>query len=431
MANPRLICIEALRKTRQDKGYSNLVINSVLDSSELDNRDKAFVCALYYGVLERVITLDYIISEFCSMPLKKISPFVLNCLRTGIYQIKYMDRIPDSAAVNETVKLVKKRCASASGMVNAVLRRACREGILLPEGDSAEDMSIRYSCKKWIVNELINDYGADTAREFLECSLETPPVYVRVNTLKTTADKLKESFLQQGTECEEIQMGEALKLKNIGSVEDNPLYKQGLFHVEDLAAQWAVKALDTQKGHRVLDMCAAPGGKTFSAAEYMENTGEVLAFDIYESRVGLIKSGAARLGLNNITAITADSTVYDQTLGEFDRVLCDVPCSGIGIIRRKPDIKYKEVEDFSQLQDIQFKLLCTAAKYLKKGGRLVYSTCTLRRNENADLVQKFLEENKEFSPKITEICGERSWHKTFLPQRDGTDGFFIAVLTKE
>ena len=209
------------------------------------------------------------------------------------------------------------------------------------------------------------------------------------------------------------------------------LFQDGLFHVEDLAAQWSAKILDVKPGHRVLDVCAAPGGKSFSLAEYAENRGEVCAFDLYDSRVGLISSGADRLGLDSVIAKQADATVFNQALGEFDRVLCDVPCSGFGIMRRKPDIKYKDKEDLSKLSQLQLDIISTASKYLKSGGKLVYSTCTLRKEENIDVVERFLQGHPDFKPFVCNISDTKYWHKTFLPQKDLTDGFFAAVLIKE
>ncbi len=431
MANPRICALEALRRTNRDGAYSNLVLDAVLEESDLSAADKAFTAALYYGVLERIKTLDYMISRLCTGGTKKIAPMVMECLRLGLYQIKFMDKVPQSAAVNETVKIVKKKCSGATGFVNAVLRRACREDIPLPQGNTPEAMAIRYSCDESIANELIKGYGAEVAEGFLASSLNAAPIYIRVNTLKTTADSLLVQLDEMGIKAEKCAIDEALVVFNMGSVERNPLYKNGLFHVEDLAAQWAVKALEPKAGERALDMCAAPGGKTFSAAQFMNDQGEILAFDLYENRAGLIKSGAERLGISIITASAGDSAKYDDSLGEFDRVLCDAPCSGLGIIRRKPDIKYKSCEDFAELPALQSALLDNAARYVKSSGRLVYSTCTLRREENDAVADAFLAAHPEFHPKEVEIAGDILSRRTFLPQSDGTDGFYISVFEKE
>lgn len=431
MANPRLCALEALRRTRKDAAFSNIVLDAVLQESDLNRGDRAFATAIYYGVLERSKTLDYMISKLCNSGSNKIAPMVAECLRIGLYQIKYMDKVPQSAAVNETVKMVRKKCTSATGFVNAILRRACREDIALPQGDTPEDMSILYSCDVSIAECLIKDLGIGAAREFLKASLEAAPIYIRVNTLKITPEELVEKLNELGIEAKKTNIPEALMIKGIGSVEKNPLYAEGLFHVEDLAAQWAVKSLCPKSGERVLDMCSAPGGKAFSAAEYMGDKGEIKAFDLYENRVGLIQSGAERLGISIISASSGDSSVFNESLGEFDAVLCDVPCSGIGIIRRKPDIKYKSVSDFGSLPELQYSILSNGARYLKKGGRLVYSTCTLRKEENGEVAARFLKEHPEFKPLKVDIGGEKLSEKTFLPQNDETDGFYVAVFIKE
>ncbi len=431
MNNPRLCALEALKRTRKDGAYSNLVLDVVLSESDLSSADRAFASALYYGVLERTITLDYIISQLCTSSAKKVAPLVMDCLRLGIYQIKYMDKVPESAAVNETVKIAKQKCSGAAGFVNAVLRRACREEIELPVGRTAYALSINYSCHKSIAKELMDSYGYEQAEKFLAESLNAPPVYIRVNTTAVSPEVLMEKLLGMGLNVSRTDIPEALAVKNIGNLENNPLFTEGFFHVEDMAAQWAVKVLAPKAGQRVLDLCAAPGGKAFSAAEYMENKGEILAFDLYENRANLIRNGAERLGLSIVRANAADSTVHNSELGQFDRVLCDVPCSGLGIIRRKPDIKYKSAEDFADLPDLQYALLENGAKYLKKGGRLVYSTCTLRPAENENIVARFLAEHPEFSPLELDIAGERASARTFWPQSDKTDGFFVAVFVKE
>ena len=424
-----MCALEALRRTRADGAFSNIVLDAVLRESKLSKADKAFATALYYGVLERNITLEYIINSFCNSG-KKVAPLVMDCLKLGLYQIKYMDKIPQSAAVNETVKLAKKKCGGAAGFVNALLRRACREEVSLPEGDGAYALSIRYSCDKSLVMELKRELGTETAERFLADSLNSAPIYIRVNTLKTNQTDLAQR-LGEICQCEPTGLPNALKLKGIGGLESNPLFEEGLFHVEDLAAQWAVKALDLQAGQRLLDMCSAPGGKAFSAAQHMENRGEIIACDLYENRVNLINGGAKRLGINIISAKVMDSTLHSPELGEFDRVLCDVPCSGLGIIRRKPDIKYKSADEFAELPRIQLAILQNGAKYLKKGGRLVYSTCTLRKEENRDVVDAFLAANPDFRLLPCFIAGESGGEKTFLPEIDGSDGFYVAVLIKE
>ena len=421
MENARKTAVSILLKIEKDSAYSNITLNSFLKSADLNPSDKAFVSALVYGVLDRKITLDYVLSKFMKTPLKKTAPFTLAVLRTALYQIMYMEKIPSSAAVNEAVKLVKKSKENRnSGFVNAVLRSVLRNDCLLPEDNSINSLSIRYSAPIWLVESFVADYGTETARELLEEALNPPDVTVRVNTLKTDEEALVEEFSRLGIMAEKTDVENCLKLKKGIDIANNELYKKGYFHAQDQACQMAVSALAVKSGERVLDICAAPGGKTFTMAQYMENKGEIVACDLYEARVGLISDSAARLGIDIITPMVNDASVYNENLGKFDCILCDVPCSGLGVIRRKPDIKYKPENDFSSLEDLQYTILMNAVKYLKEGGRILYSTCTLRKAENEMLVNRF---KKEYNGSVTVS------DKTFMPHLDGTDGFYYALLT--
>lgn len=420
MANPRKIAVTALLKIYRDGAYSNITLGSVLKENELSAADKALVSALVYGVLDRCKTLDYVLSCFMKTPIKKTAPFTLNVMRTALYQIMYMDKIPESAAVNEAVKLIKNsREARNAGFVNAVLRSVIRSDTLLPEGFSAEALSVRYSCPEWIVNGFLEDYGCETAVALLEQSLETPPVTIRVNTVKTDTQALKQELLKDGISCKEADGENSLVIEKGIDIQGNRLYKQGFFYAQDMASCQAVAALAPKPGEKMLDMCAAPGGKSFTAAILMENRGEIIACDLYEARVGLIAQSAKRLGLEIIESAVNDATVFNDNLGEFDCVLCDVPCSGLGVIRRKPEIKYKDEQDFSELEDIQYRILCNAVRYLKPGGRILYSTCTLRKAENELIAERFLKEHGEF-------C--RVYEKTLMPHVDKTDGFYYALF---
>lgn len=420
MANPRKTAVSVLTKIEKDNAYSNITLKTFLNDSELTHEDISFISALVYGVLDRRITLDYVLSRFMKTPLKKTAPFTLNVLRTALYQIMFMDKIPESAAVNEAVKIIKKSKESRNaGFVNAVLRAALREETLLPEGDSEKELSIRYSCPMWLIKSFVNDYGVDTAKALLEESLKAAPVTLKVNTVKTDISSLKAQLEAMGVSATEGEIKNSLILDKGTDIAKNDLYKKGLFHVQDLASQTAISVLAPKKGERVLDLCASPGGKSFTMAEYMENSGEIIACDLYEQRVGLIADGAKRLGLDIIKTAVSDATVYNEALGEFNCILCDVPCSGLGVIRRKPDIKYKPETDFKELEEIQYNILKNAVKYLKKGGRILYSTCTLRREENENLVIRFLKEYNTFR-KVSE--------NTLMPHINNTDGFYYALL---
>ena len=423
MANPRKIAVNILLKIEKDSAYSNITLGSYLKDNELGSNDKRLLSALVYGVLDRKITLDYVLSRFMKTPIKKTAPFSLMVLRTALYQVLFMDKIPDSGAVNEAVKLIKNSKESRNaGFVNGVLRSILREENLLPQGDSIKDLSVRYSCPENIINSFIDDYGTDNAIGILEETLKTPPMVLRTNTVKISTDELTLELEKSGIKSEKGFIENSVVLKNGADIRENQLFKSGFFHVQDFASQKAVSVLSPKSGERILDICAAPGGKTFTMAELMENKGEIIATDLYAHKIKLIENSAYRLGLDIIIATVSDASVYNDKLGEFDGILCDVPCSGFGVIRRKPEIKYKEIEDYKSLEEIQYKILCNAVKYLKTGGRILYSTCTLRKNENERITEKFLSLNKEF---------EKKFEHTFMPHTDKTDGFYCALLIKK
>ena len=419
MVNARKVAVNILQKIELQSAYSNLTINSYFKDMEISSQDKAFVTALVYGVLERKITLDYLLKRFIKTPLKKVQPFTLEVLRVTLYQIIFMDKIPDSAAVNEAVKLIKRSKESRnSGFVNAVLRNVLREESLMPQGDSVADLSVIYSCPQAIIESLVKDYGKEDAIEILKHSLKPAKLTVRVNSIKTDMESFRQNI---GVDTTEIEPTGALVLNKGIDISNNPLYADGQFFVQDTASQKVVSIFNPQPNERVLDMCAAPGGKSFSIAILMQNSGEIVSCDLYEHKCRLIKNSAERLGLGIIKPLVLDASVYDEKLGKFDRVLCDVPCSGLGIIGRKPEIKYKNFEDFDNLPDIQFKILSNAKNYLKNGGQIMYSTCTLRKAENDEIISRFLDENKDFS---------LSYSHTFMPHKDNTDGFYCALLNK-
>ena len=422
MNNARYAAAISLKKVTNEGGYSNLVLNSTLEQKKLSNEDKALCTAIFYGTLDRMVTIDFYLKKLIKTPLKKVAPFTLAVLRTAAYQIKYMDKIPNSAAVDEAVKLIKDSNESFNAsFVNAVLRNLLREEIPLPTGNSLFDISVAYSCPAWIVSILAKDYGADFTKRFLSACLLPPPIFIRVNTLKTTSEKLILELEQQGCCVKQTDSENTLEFVSGGSIENMSAYKEGLFFVQDIACQKAIEALDIKKNSRVLDLCAAPGGKSFSAAMFAEK-GEIVSCDLYPQRVGLISEGAERLGAYNLSTATADATKYNQSLGKFDRIICDVPCSGLGVIRRKPDIKYKPQDSFEELISVQRQILNNACKYLDKGGKILYSTCTLSKAENREIIDAFLNEHKDFS---------LIFEETFCPDKYNADGFYAAVLLKE
>ena len=439
MKSARQVAFEALLKIHRDGAYSNLVVDSLLkENSELDERDKAFVCNLVYGTLDRLILIDYNLGLYLNQPVKKLKPELHTILRMGTYQLLFMDKVPSRAAVNESVNLAKVNKSSfAASLVNAVLRRVSDNGVRLPEGgeDDPSYLAVKYSCPEWIISLWINAYGLDNAVALAEKALEPAPIVIRTNTTKISPDELIWKLAEEGVVSEKSNIiSEALIVSNTGSVEELEAYKQGLFHAQDIASQLCCAALDAQEGETVFDLCSAPGGKTFTTAERMNNTGVIRAFDVYQSRVELIRNGAKRLGLDNVYSYLSDAAIFNENYGLADRVLCDVPCSGLGIIRRKPEIRFKNQSEINNLPDIQYRILCNATKYLKDGGRLVYSTCTLNPKENSEVCDKFLENHPEFSvvkvlPELPRYT-ENEKYLTLMPHLHSTDGFFIAVFRK-
>ncbi len=418
----RLLAFKILSKIEHDKAYSNIALDNVLSNN--DATSAPFVCSLVYGVIERKITLDYILSQFLSQPLKKLNPQVLTVLRMGTYQLKYMDKIPVSAAVNESVKLVKKaKCTYASGLVNSVLRKISSAKIKLPVTDNKiYDLSISYSCPEGLVAHFVNDYGYEKAENILKSSLGAAPLFLRVNTLKITADELVGLLEKEGVFVKQSGKETALEVVDGNAVFKTDCYRKGYFHAQDLASQKCVEALAPNKNDTVFDMCAAPGGKSFTMAEMMENQGRILSFDLYDHKIKLINDGARRLGVDIINAQIGDAAVYNENLPKADKILCDVPCAGLGVIRRKPEIKYKDFGFVDKLCELQYNILNNASLYLKNKGVIVYSTCSLSKKENEEVCERFLKEHKDFKN-----CGM----VTLIPQDKGTDGFFFAKLVRE
>lgn len=428
--SPRFTVLGLLNKM-DGKAYSNLILNSALKESGLSERDKSFVSKLFYGVVERKLTLEHIISLYSSKPLHKLDKAVVNILKMGVYQILYMDSIPDSAAVNESVTLTKQ-CgkSSAAGFVNAVLRSFIRDGkkVKLPD-DNFKRMSIEYSCSEELVQRLCTDYSIEAARQLLENSVTEHKTYLRVNSLKTDTETLIWELKKLGIHAEECPAAEnCIFVENLGSVENSELFKSGMFHVQDLSSQLCCNALSPEAGETVIDICSAPGGKAFTFAEMMNNNGRIFACDLHEKRVGLIKSGLERLGITIIEALCNDAKVFNESFPKADKILCDVPCSGLGVIRSKPELKYTELAAVNGLPEVQYDILTTAAKYLKCGGELVYSTCTLSRAENDSVIDRFLSENKNFEP--SEIPAFGSYKKTIFPKDFDCEGFFISKIRK-
>ena len=438
MSKPaRQIAFEILLKIEKDKAYSNLAIDSAVKAFCPDSTDCAFISRLVYGVTERKITLDYIISGCLSQPISKLKKEVLVILRLGTYQLVFSDKIPASAAVNESVKLAKNnKCGFATGLVNAVLRKVANDGFTIPEDtDNVKRISVLYSAPEELVKFLSYHYGESNAEEFLKAALQPKKIIIRVNTVKTTPEELKFLLEKEGVGVNETSVPNAFQINVNKAVYELESYKKGLFHVEDISSQLCIEALAPFENCTMIDVCAAPGGKSFTAAEYMNNKGVLYSCDIYESRTDLIKEGAERLGLDCIKPFVNDASQFNENFPKSDRVLCDVPCSGMGIISKKPEIKYKKLDDIKELLPIQRKILETASKYVKNGGRLVYSTCSVNPNENRKICDAFLKEHPEFTsvkalPHIERTVDEGDY-LTLMMHKNNCDGFFIAVFDRK
>lgn len=433
--NPRRAAVKLLERVEHGGAYSNILLDEKLSSSNMPARDKKFCAALFYGTLERRLTLDAAIKAYSANRSDRLSAEVRNVLRTALYQLLYMDSVPDSAAVNEAVKLLSgNRNPAVKGYVNGLLRAFIRADKKLPDGrNDTEVLSLRYSCPIPLVEKWLGEYGEATALEMLESSLGRPPVTVKVNTARIRPADLAERIRSEGAFAEvNANFSDCLDIFG-GTPESLQCYRDGLFHVQDISCRICCDALGAGPGMTVLDMCAAPGGKSFTAAEMMDGKGVLYSFDLHKQRVRLIEDGAARLGLGVIKTFVNDAKIHNCDIPSADRILCDVPCSGLGVIRRKPEIKYKRLEDFERLPQIQYEILYCSSKYLKPGGKLIYSTCTLSRAENEDVANRFLEENPDFSPCALFYSGKNGsfeWKKTITPGMYNSDGFFMAAFTR-
>ncbi len=438
MANSaRQTAFEILLKIEKDKAYSNLAIDSAVRATEADSTDRAFISRLVYGVTERKLTLDFAFSRYLKQSLSKLRAEILTVLRLGTYQILFMDKVPDSAAVNESVALVRGNgCPYAAGLVNAVLRKIANDGMPdLSDLPFKERISVLYSVPQEFVDLVSYHYGEENAEGFFKTSLEPKRITVRVNTLKTTVEKIKKTFDCENVRYDDSVTENALVIYPPCAVYELNSYNNGLFHVEDISSQLCVKALDPKPGETVIDVCSAPGGKSFTAAQYMNDKGVLISCDLHGHRAALVGEGARRLGIQSIKAVVNDATVFNDDFPEADAVLCDVPCSGLGIIGKKPEIKYKKLDDIKELIPVQKSILDVSSRYVKSGGRLVYSTCSVNPNENRKVCDWFLKEHPEFHsvfvfPGVERVKQEGDY-LTLMPHINNCDGFFISLFIKD
>ncbi len=435
MKNARDLAMHILYDIEYNGAYSNIALkNAFSKNKDIPPVDKGFITRLVYGVVSKKLTLEYIISEYSKIKLKKISKYILIILKMGIYQLEFMDKVPDSAAVNESVKLAKRYGHGASaGFVNGLLHSVIRNEIKYPENEILR-LSYEYSYPEHLVKKWCNDFGYEFTKDLLIAMNKEPKISLRVNTNKA----LVTDILKKNENFSVSTLYENALICNGFDVGNSQIYKNGQVIAQDISAMMASIVLSPKKCERVLDMCAAPGGKTTHIAQLMENKGEVIACDIYEHKVELIKQNAERMGLDIIKPILLDSTKLNPDfIDSFDKILADVPCTGYGIIRRKPDIKWKS-EDLTEISKISKDILTNAAKYVKISGEIVFSTCTINKEENEDRLREFLEENKNFEVvDITELLPQELRHETtkdgyvtFYPNVDSIDGFFISKVKR-
>ena len=441
MINPRRIAFDVLYKIETDKSYSSILINQVLKENKLSKLDSSFASAIIYGVLKRKLTLDYIIRSYSSVRLKKIEKKTLILLRMAVYQMLFMDKVPESAAVNETVKLAKNlKLYKSSGFINGLLRsitRAEEKYNLENIKDKNKYLSVKYSVPEDIIALWTDSYGEEVTLDMLNSITGRPPLYARVNTLITTKEDLLSSLEKEGIKCEETPLENVVKISSTGAIESSKAFREGKFYIQDLSSNIALESFSPKQGQTLYDVCSAPGGKSFTSAILMNNMGKINSFDLYPHKINLINSSCKRLKISIINASVRDALENSET-ETADTVICDVPCSGLGLVRRKPEIRYKEDLFDNSLKEIQYKILTASSRLVKKGGRLLYSTCTLNPDENNRMVEKFLSENEDFQgediilPKnINRTVEEKPYECSLFPQTNNSDGFYFAVLRRK
>ncbi len=426
VSNARRAAAYVLRRCRRFDAWSQQTIRSAAEQYSLDERDAALCSQLCLSVLRNAALCDWYIDAFSSTPSVKLQPQILDLLRLGVCQILFLDKIPDHAAVSQTVSQAKAVNPRAAGLVNAVLRRVVEKKYdlpPLPEPGTARELSIRYSHPLWLCEKLVNEYGFEHAKAFLEASNRESDLTLTVNLCRTEPDKLAEKLRANGYEVMRSPLTPvSLVLGESASVPMLPGFEEGEFFVQDAAATLPVLSADPGHRDRVLDVCAAPGGKSFLCAVLMGDMGEILACDIHENKLSRIEEGAKRLGFSSVRTAPMDaSKPYEQLKESFDLVLADAPCSGMGVIRKKPEIRYKDPKDLLALPAVQLRILEGAASCVKPGGKLVYSTCTVFREENGEVVSAFLARHPDFRS-VEE--------RTVWPQEYGTDGFYYCKMMK-
>lgn len=450
----RLIALEVLVKVEQSGAYSNLQLNKALQEASLSRQDAALATEIVYGTISRKLTIDYWLASFVSKGIHKLQPWVHQLLRLSMYQLLWLDRIPAHAVVNEAVNIAKKKGHQGiSSMVNGVLRNVIRQQDQLQLaniklGNDAETLSVRYSFPKWMVERFLTCYGIETTEQILKSSNDAPNSSIRVNTMKTSVSELLHQLAEQGIEAEPSPLAPAgINVTHGGHLASLEAFTSGLFSLQDESSMLVAEVLAPKPGMAILDACAAPGGKSLHIGELMCGQGKLISNDLHEHKRQLIEAGAKRLGLSHIETLSGDAANLVHTLpaGSFDAVLLDAPCSGLGVIKRKPEIKWtKQEEDIIAIAGIQEQLLSAMSQLVKPGGVLVYSTCTIAQEENEEQIAKFLQKHEQFEldPNWPQAILQRLREQNIaldsfngqlqlLPQHANSDGFFIARLKRK
>ena len=435
MVNTRELILGILLEVMEEGNYSHLVIRAVLDKYQyLEKQERAFITRVAEGTIQTAIELDYIINQFSKVKVNKMKPVIRNLMRMSVYQMKYMDSVPDSAACNEAVKLARKKgFSSLSGFVNGVLRNISRNlgEVQYPDLERfpVEHYSVKYSMPEWLIEQWIADYGIAVTSETLEAFASEAPITIRTNLEKITPEALAERLHAEGATVKKLELAEypelnyAFLISGFDYLNALPSFNEGLFYVQDISSMMVAEQAAPKEGDYIIDVCAAPGGKSTHLAEKLKGTGMVEARDLTDYKVGLIEENILRHACTNMKAVQMDATVLDEgSVSKADIVIADLPCSGLGVMRKKTDIKYKmTAEKMASLVELQREILHTVCTYVKPQGMLLYSTCTINRKENEENVTWFLEKHPEFK-----LCGMQQ----IFPKEEFGDGFFIAKMRK-
>lgn len=435
MENTRALILGILLEVMEEGNYSHLVIRSVLDKYQyLEKQERAFITRVAEGTIQTAIELDYIIDRFSNVKVKKMKPVIRNLLRMSVYQMKYMDAVPDSAACNEAVKLARKKgFSSLSGFVNGVLRNISRNlsKVVYPDEqkEPASYYSVKYSMPLWLVEQWIADYGAETTKGILDAFSKEAPIMIRTNLAKITPEALEARLIAEGADVQKVVLEEvpalnyAFLISGFDYLNAMPSFQEGLFYVQDISSMMVAELASPKDGDYIIDVCAAPGGKSTHLAEKLGGSGMVEARDLTEYKVSLIEENIARHACSNMKAVKQDATILDEaSVGKADIVIADLPCSGLGVMRKKTDIKYKMTQEkMASLAVLQQEMLHTVCNYVKPQGTLIYSTCTINCKENEENVAWFLGQHKEYQLESMQ---------QIFPKEEFGDGFFIAKMRK-